>query len=186
MDANYQQAQQEQESFLLKNRILSFEQACEKSRESHERGETVVFTSGVWDILHTAHLHYLMHLKLKGDLLIVGIDNNESVQRLKGEGRPFFDVQERAMTVANIRCVDYVFSFGGVWQVEHLIKLKPDFVGIPSYDPNIENKMEKLALANVKPIITPPFLRSQSSSRKAKLIQYDYLVTNTIVEEFGD
>ncbi len=173
----------QQETQMLMNRMVSFEHACKVSKKARDQGKKVVFTSGSYDILHTAHLHYLQHLKSKGNLMIIGVDSNAGVKRLKGEEHPFFDEVERAMVVANIRCVDFVFIYEGVWTVEHLLKLGPNFVGLPPFDPNFENKMEKIKLAGCEAVVTPPFLRSHSSTRKARILKNDYLWTNVIVED---
>lgn len=166
----------------LMSRIVSFERACEISAGARTQGRKIVFTSGSWDIIHVAHLHYLQHLKSKGNLLIIGVDSNASVQRLKGEEYPVFDELDRAMMIANFRFVDYVFIFEGVWQVSHLLKLKPDFVGVPPFDPNMESKLEKIRLAGAEFIVTPPFLGSDHGSRKARILKHDYLMTNIIHE----
>ncbi len=168
------------------NNIVSFTDACRVSIGAKSEGKKIVFTSGVFDILHSAHLHYLIHLKEKGDLLIVGIDNNVSAKKLKGEDHPFFDEKERAMAMSCLRFVDYVFIFEGTWEVDHLVRLKPDFVGVPPFDSNIKNKKEKIESAGAIMTVTPPFLSGRSSSRKANTMKSGYDTKKDIVEEVGE
>jgi D-glycero-beta-D-manno-heptose 1-phosphate adenylyltransferase len=72
----------------------------------------VVFTNGCFDILHSGHVDYLNKAKASGDVLIVGINSDDSIKRIKGEKRPIINQQERAFLVANLKAVDYVTFFG--------------------------------------------------------------------------
>lgn len=74
-------------------------------------GKTVVFTNGCFDILHPGHIHTLTRAKALGDVLIVGINSDASVKRLKGERRPILNQGERAVTLAALEAVDYVTVF---------------------------------------------------------------------------
>lgn len=75
-------------------------------------GHRIVFTNGVFDILHVGHVRYLQAARALGDLLIVGINSDASVQRLKGPTRPINPESERADVIAALRCVDGVCVFG--------------------------------------------------------------------------
>ncbi|MBI4481796.1 MAG: D-glycero-beta-D-manno-heptose 1-phosphate adenylyltransferase [Acidobacteria bacterium] len=74
-------------------------------------GQRVVFTNGCFDILHPGHLHLLSQARRLGDALIVGINSDASVRRLKGPGRPIFPQQERAELLSALQVVDYVTIF---------------------------------------------------------------------------
>ena len=71
----------------------------------------IVFTNGVFDLLHPGHVQLLQFAREQGDLLIVGINDDESVRRLKGEKRPIFPLTERMEVLAALECVDHVVSF---------------------------------------------------------------------------
>jgi D-beta-D-heptose 7-phosphate kinase/D-beta-D-heptose 1-phosphate adenosyltransferase len=75
------------------------------------RGECVVFTNGCFDLVHPGHVIYLEAARDRGDLLIVGLNSDASVRRLKGGGRPVFSQEERATVLAALRSVDYVCVF---------------------------------------------------------------------------
>ncbi len=89
-------------------------------------GKRVVFANGCFDTLHVGHVRYLQGAKAQGELLIVGVNSDESVRCLKGAGRPILDEQARAQLVAALRCVDYVVIFPDA-NVERLLEeLRPD------------------------------------------------------------
>ncbi|WP_224984986.1 bifunctional D-glycero-beta-D-manno-heptose-7-phosphate kinase/D-glycero-beta-D-manno-heptose 1-phosphate adenylyltransferase HldE [Geomonas agri] len=75
------------------------------------RGRKVVFTNGCFDLLHVGHVKYLQKARELGDLLVVGLNTDASVKRLKGEGRPLIEEKERAHILAALGCVDYVVLF---------------------------------------------------------------------------
>src|SRR5690349_3484696 len=76
------------------------------------RGErTVVFTNGCFDLLHPGHVRSLERARAFGDLLVIGLNSDASVRRLKGEGRPVFPQGERAELLASLAAVDYVVIF---------------------------------------------------------------------------
>jgi len=73
--------------------------------------DKVVFTNGVFDLLHPGHIQLLQFARGQGDLLAVGINDDESVRRLKGDKRPLFPLAERMEVLAALECVDYVIPF---------------------------------------------------------------------------
>lgn len=79
--------------------------------ERRAQGETIVFTNGCFDILHVGHARYLAQARELGDLLVVGVNTDRSVQRLKGPKRPIVPEQERAEMLAHLDAVDYVCLF---------------------------------------------------------------------------
>ncbi len=71
----------------------------------------IVFTNGVFDLLHAGHVELLQFAREQGDLLVVGVNDDASVRRLKGEKRPIFPLAERMEILAALECVDFVVSF---------------------------------------------------------------------------
>jgi len=93
-------------------RILdSYDEAAALAGDAHARGQRVVFTNGVFDLLHPGHVRYLEDARQLGDLLIVGINSDRSVRRYKGEERPIVPEGERGELLAALRCVDAVVVF---------------------------------------------------------------------------
>ena len=92
--------------------VLSRERAAEWSAKLRNQGRTVVFTNGVFDLLHPGHVRYLAAARMLGDALIVAVNSDRSARALeKGEGRPTNPGKERAEVVAALACVDAVVIF---------------------------------------------------------------------------
>ena len=74
-------------------------------------GQRIVFTNGCFDILHAGHVRYLTAARREGDLLVVGLNSDQSVKRIKGPQRPLVSEQQRAEVLAGLWCVDYIVIF---------------------------------------------------------------------------
>ncbi|MEQ1354063.1 MAG: adenylyltransferase/cytidyltransferase family protein [Candidatus Acidiferrum sp.] len=108
------------------SKIVSLPELQARVREHQQRGETVVFANGCFDILHVGHVRYLEAARAEGDGLVVAINSDSSVRELKGSGRPVLDENARARLVATLRAVDYVVIFSEP-SVESLLRdLRPD------------------------------------------------------------
>ena len=92
-----------------------------------EEGKRIVFTNGCFDLLHVGHLRYLQEARALGDVLVVALNTDASVQRLKGPARPVVPEAERAELLAGLKCVDYVTLFDEPLPNETIAALRPDF-----------------------------------------------------------
>lgn len=90
------------------------------------KGKTVVFTNGTFDILHRGHVEYLAAARAFGDVLIVGLNSDASIRRIKGRGRPVIRGTDRAGVLAALRSVDYVCMFGEDTPARIISLLLPD------------------------------------------------------------
>lgn len=90
------------------------------------RGKKIVFTNGCFDILHYGHIKILEKAKSKGDILIVGLNSDSSVRRLKGQGRPVQGEKARARILDSLKMVDYVVLFNESTPLKLIKTLKPD------------------------------------------------------------
>jgi rfaE bifunctional protein nucleotidyltransferase chain/domain len=90
------------------------------------RGRTVALANGCFDLLHVGHVRYLEAARAEADVLVVGVNADDSVRRLKGPGRPVLPEQERALLVAALRCVDHVVVFAEDDVGALLLALRPD------------------------------------------------------------
>lgn len=106
--------------------IMSWDAMAEQVRAWQASGERVVFTNGVFDILHVGHTRYLREAKTLGDRLVVGINADASVRRLKGPTRPINPENDRAEVIASLSCVDGVTVFADDTPIPLLTVLKPD------------------------------------------------------------
>ena len=90
------------------------------------RGERIVFANGCFDVLHAGHIRYLESARREGDVLVVGVNADSSVGKLKGAGRPVLGEKARAMLVGALGCVDYVVIFSEATVEALLEELRPD------------------------------------------------------------
>ena len=90
------------------------------------QNKKVVFTNGCFDVLHLGHVTYLAEARAMGDLLVVGLNSDASVRRLKGPSRPINDEHARAMVLASLQCVDYVIIFDEDTPLELIKAVKPN------------------------------------------------------------
>jgi D-beta-D-heptose 7-phosphate kinase/D-beta-D-heptose 1-phosphate adenosyltransferase len=107
-------------------RIVSRTDAADYARSLREAGKSVVFTNGVFDLLHPGHVRYLQQARALGDALIVGVNADESVRRNKGSGRPITPELERAEILAALACVAAVTVFAEDTPAEVVRAIRPD------------------------------------------------------------
>lgn len=93
---------------------------------ARSNGEKIVFTNGCFDVLHVGHIDYLGKAKSLGDLLIVAINSDRSIKNLKGAGRPYNTLNDRAMLLSALACVDYVLDFDEDTPLDLIVKIAPD------------------------------------------------------------
>jgi len=93
-----------------------------------ERGKKIVFTNGCFDLLHVGHVKYLQQARRLGDLLVLGLNTDASIRRLKGPKRPLIDEEERAHILAALSCIDYVVLFDEETPYELIQLLRPDIL----------------------------------------------------------
>lgn len=106
--------------------ILSREELVTRINAERKNGSRVVLANGCFDVLHVGHVRYLAGARELGDVLVVGVNSDEQVARLKGEGRPILPDIERAEIVAALESVTYVTVFDEPTVEELLLTLKPD------------------------------------------------------------
>ena len=107
-------------------KILTLDQLLTERERLREAGKTLVFTNGVFDILHVGHVRYLEQARALGDALVVAINSDASVRDLKGADRPLMNENERAEILAALRVVSYVTIFDDVSPRSLIANLLPD------------------------------------------------------------
>ena len=112
----------------IKNKLLSREALETKLAEWRSAGETIVFTNGCFDILHRGHVEYLAQAADLGDKLIIGLNTDASVKRLKGESRPVNDEKSRALLLSALQFVDAVVFFDEDTPYELIKQVQPDIL----------------------------------------------------------
>jgi rfaE bifunctional protein nucleotidyltransferase chain/domain len=106
--------------------LLTTEEAVQWRNALRDAGKRVVFTNGVFDVLHAGHIAYLAWAREQGDALIVGLNSDDSVRRIKGERRPIVPFGDRARILCALRSVDAVVAFGERTPEVLLEQIRPD------------------------------------------------------------
>jgi len=109
-----------------RSKIGSLGEVAGRIARARAAGQTVALANGCFDVLHVGHVRYLRGAKAEADVLVVGVNGDASVRRLKGEGRPVLDQDERAVLVAAQRAVDHVVVFDDDDVTSLLLTLRPD------------------------------------------------------------
>jgi rfaE bifunctional protein nucleotidyltransferase chain/domain len=120
------------------SKILSLPQAISIVAEWKKNGDKTVFSNGCFDIIHAGHVDYLEKAKQKGDYLIIGLNTDQSVSRIKGEDRPIVDEVSRSRVLAALEFVDAVVLFDEDTPYDLIKNLKPDIL-VKGKDYNISN-----------------------------------------------
>lgn len=107
-------------------RVATREAFVRAARTVQRRGGRVVFTNGVFDLLHFGHVAYLQKARRLGDALFVGMNSDASVKRLKGPSRPLVPLSDRIKVLAALECVDFVTSFGEDTPQRLIENVQPD------------------------------------------------------------
>lgn len=110
----------------IRGKLIDRDELAKVVGHTRQKGGTVVFTNGCFDLLHPGHVHLLQAARSLGDVLIVAINTDESVRRIKDEGRPVYDETERAYMLSALACVDHVVLFHEETPIPLLKLLKPD------------------------------------------------------------
>jgi rfaE bifunctional protein nucleotidyltransferase chain/domain len=124
--------------------VLDATALAQRLAELKRAGKRIAFANGHFDMLHVGHLRYLQGARQEGDILVVGINDDDSVRRLKGPGRPIMPATERAELVAALQPVDLVVVFSGDSPGPLLAEIQPDVhckgpdygspEGVPEYE----------------------------------------------------
>jgi rfaE bifunctional protein nucleotidyltransferase chain/domain len=108
------------------NKILTWEELKKEVEYRRSEGKKIAFTNGCFDILHAGHVQYLREARKTGDLLILGLNSDISVRKIKGEKRPLVPQGERAEVVASLADVDFVTVFDEITPLRLIEYLQPD------------------------------------------------------------
>ena len=148
----------------MKQKILSPDELLGVRQGLRAAGKTLVFTNGVFDLLHVGHIRYLAEARALGDVLLVAINSDRTVRRLKGEGRPITNESERAEILAALRQVDYVTIFDDISPRALITKLLPDVL-VKGGDYNLDeiHGREEVEATGGR-VVSLPFIEGASTS----------------------
>ncbi|HEX9630025.1 MAG TPA: D-glycero-beta-D-manno-heptose 1-phosphate adenylyltransferase [Pyrinomonadaceae bacterium] len=148
----------------MKQKILSLDELLGVRQGLRAAGKTLVFTNGVFDLLHVGHVRYLAEARALGDVLLVAINSDRTVRELKGEGRPLTTESERAEILAALRQVDYVTIFDEISPRALITQLLPDVL-VKGGDYNLDeiHGREEVEAAGGR-VVALPFIAGASTS----------------------
>lgn len=155
----------------LKEKVVSLDQALKNLKAWREKNKKIVFTNGCFDIVHPGHIDYLSQARDLGDILVLGLNTDQSVRRLnKGSNRPINDERTRAYVLAGLASVDLIVFFDEETPY-NLIKLLQPNVLVKGKDYEVEKIIGfDILKENGGEVITIPFLEGYSTSRLIKKI----------------
>lgn len=113
---------------LLEDKIKNLNTLKRIVSSLKSRGKKIVFTNGCFDILHYGHVKYLQESKRRGDILVVAVNSDASIRRIKGKKRPIVNEKDRLRTLAALESIDYVVLFNEDTPLETIGLLKPDLL----------------------------------------------------------
>jgi len=144
--------------------LTPLQEACDLRSHWREQGARVVFTNGCFDLLHPGHVAYLEDARSLGDVLIIGLNDDASIQRLKGAMRPINPLQDRAAMLSALRSVDLVVSFADDTPQQLIATLLPDvLVKGGDYQPDAIVGASEVR-ENGGEVVVVPFLEGYSST----------------------
>ena len=120
------------------NKLINRKQLNEILLSLHTKQQKIVFTNGCFDVLHKGHIFYLQEAKKCGDILIVGLNSDASVRRLKGDSRPVNNEIDRAAVLEALKCIDYVVIFEEDTPYNLIKEVQPDVL-VKGGDYEVEN-----------------------------------------------
>jgi rfaE bifunctional protein nucleotidyltransferase chain/domain len=110
----------------MKQKIKARKELLRIMKDLKAKRKRIVFTNGCFDLLHIGHVRYLEEAKTLGDVLVVGLNSDSSVRKLKGPKRPILPEEERAEILSGLGCVDYVILFDEIDPLKLITSLHPD------------------------------------------------------------
>src|SRR3989304_783882 len=145
--------------------ILNISELSSIVKSLKQSGKRIVLTNGCFDIIHVGHVRYLKEARNLGDMLVVGLNSDESVRAIKGINRPIVPQEERAEVLSSLRYVDFVVVFNEPDPYNIIAALKPDIL-VKGGDWRIENIIGRdIVGACGGEGCTIPFIEGASSSR---------------------
>src|SRR5687767_5614635 len=163
----------------MKDKIRSIEDMLAERARLRDSGARLVFTNGVFGLLHVGHVRYLAQARALGDALVVAINSDRTVRELKGPDRPVFDQDERAEILAALRHVDYVTIFDDISPRTLIAKLLPDvLVKGGDYQLDQIHGREEVEAAGGK-VISLPFVKGASTTTLIERMSHGFTRKNT-------
>ncbi|HEV8587744.1 MAG TPA: D-glycero-beta-D-manno-heptose 1-phosphate adenylyltransferase [Pyrinomonadaceae bacterium] len=149
----------------MRKKILTRDELLIERKRLRDAGKKLVFTNGVFDLLHVGHVRYLQQARQLGDALVVAVNSDRTVRELKGEGRPLMNENDRAEILAALESVDYVTIFDDISPRTLIAELLPDvLVKGGDYALDQIHGREEVEAAGGR-VVSLPFVEGASTSK---------------------
>lgn len=158
-------------------KVITLKQAENIIKKLRNEAKTIVLAGGCFDILHLGHIKFLTAAEKAGDVLIVALESDENVKRLKGNGRPINSQKDRAEVLSAISAVDYVLLLPpmendlGYFNLVNM--LRPEIIAVTAGDPHLTKKQGQVKLYGGQVKLVTPLLTTSSTTRLAKILQHE-------------
>lgn len=158
----------------MKQKIKTRKELLTIIEDLKAKGKRIVFTNGCFDLLHIGHVRYLEKARALGDVLVVGVNSDSSVRKLKGPKRPVLPEEERAEILSGLGCVDYVTLFDEIDPLKLITSLQPDVL-VKGGDWTKEQTVGKdVVERSGGEVVIIPFVKGASSSNLIETILKKY------------
>lgn len=152
---------------MYRKKIISLNKLVKTASALKRKNKRIIFTNGCFDILHSGHVSYLNKAKNLGNILIVGVNTDSSIKRIKGRNRPINKLRDRLEVLAGLECIDYLCTFSQMTPIELIKRIKPDI-------------LVKGADWKNKDIVGNNFIKSYGGKTKTITFKKGYSTTNLI------
>jgi D-beta-D-heptose 7-phosphate kinase/D-beta-D-heptose 1-phosphate adenosyltransferase len=154
----------------MKQKIKTRKELLRIIKDLKAKGKRIVFTNGCFDLLHIGHVRYLEKARALGDVLVVGINSDSSVRKLKGPKRPILPEEERAGVLSGLGCVDYITIFSETDPLKLITFLRPDLL-VKGGDWTKDQTVGKEVVERLGgEVIIIPFIKGASTSNLIETI----------------
>ena len=158
----------------MKQKIKTRKELLRINKDLKAKGKRIVFTNGCFDLLHIGHVRYLEKARTLGDVLVVGVNSDSSVRKLKGPERPILHEEERAGILSGLGCVDYITIFREIDPLKLITSLRPDLLA-KGGDWTKEQTVGKEVVERLGgEVVIIPFIKGASTSNLIETILRKY------------
>lgn len=158
-------------------KIVQIPEAITISKTLRERKKRIVLAGGCFDILHVGHIEFFHQAKKHGDVLIIMLESDEQIRKLKGKNRPVNTQSDRAQILSALLDIDYIILLpSGMRNADYdslIFSIKPAIIATTEADPSLEHKTRQAKALHVPVVDVVKKIENQSTSRIAQLISAD-------------
>ncbi|PIV21381.1 MAG: D-glycero-beta-D-manno-heptose 1-phosphate adenylyltransferase [Deltaproteobacteria bacterium CG_4_8_14_3_um_filter_45_9] len=158
----------------MKQKIKGRKELLRIIKHLKAKGKRIIFTNGCFDLLHVGHIRYLEEARALGDVLIVGVNSDSSVRKLKGSKRPVLPEEERAEILSGLGCVDYIIIFDEIDPLKLITSLQPNVLAKGGDWTKEQTVGKKVVERSGGEVVIIPFVQGASTSNLIKTILKRY------------